>query len=68
MPVLIQLNPQGLLGILHVDKKRIASLQVTFSCHNVTTHVCPKESPKPGEIAPLTVFAVAAITEYISSN
>lgn len=67
MPVLIQLNPQGLLGILHADKKWIASLQVTFSCH-VTTRVCPKESPKPGEIAPLTVFAVAAITEYISSN
>lgn len=68
MTAFTQLNPQGLQAILHPDKKRIAPLQLTFSCHNVTTRVCAEQSPKPGEIAPLTVFAVAAITEYISSD
>lgn len=63
MTVFTHLNPQGLQAILQTDKKRIASLQLTFSCHNVTTHVCAEQSLKPGEIAPLTVFAVAAITE-----
>lgn len=68
MTVFTQLNPQGLQAILHTDKNRIASCQLTFSCHNMTTPVCAEQSPEPCEITALTVFAVAAITEYISSD